>query len=83
MAGLEVLLTVTGSAASPAEGITLRGLTFTGAQPTFLSDAGFKAPSGGDWSFANTGALVAEGVRSLTLDDCALRELGSHFHYNR
>ena len=32
----------------------------------------------GDWSFANTGAVVAEGVRALTVESCALRELGGN-----
>ena len=77
MAALEELITVTGSTTAPAQGIAFRGLTFTGTRPTFLSHL-FKAPSGGDWSFANTGALVTEGVQDFTLDRCSLRELGGN-----
>ena len=32
----------------------------------------------GDWSFANTAAIVAEGTRALSLDNCSLRELGGN-----
>ena len=74
---LHELLTVTGTAATPAAGISLRGLTFTASNPTFLSQP-FKAPSGGDWSFANTAAIVAQGTTALTLDGCRLHELGGN-----
>ena len=77
MATLEQLVSVTGTAAAPATNITLRGLTLTGSRPTYLSRP-FKAPSGGDWSFANTAALVVEGAQQFTLDECSLHELGGN-----
>ena len=32
----------------------------------------------GDWSFANTAAVVAEGTESLIVEGCSLHELGGN-----
>jgi hypothetical protein len=53
VAQLAELITITGSAAAPAEDIALRGLTVTGSRPTFLSQP-FKAPSGGAFAQFST-----------------------------
>jgi hypothetical protein len=57
LALLEQLVTVTGSAAEPVQGLTFRGLTFTASRPTFLSQL-FKAPSGGDCEWGDGGAAL-------------------------
>lgn len=77
VASLEELITITGSAENPAVGIAFNGLTITGNQPSYLSKP-FKAPSGGDWSFANTAAVIASGVRGLTINECEFRHLGGN-----
>ena len=74
---LESLLSLTGTPAAPVTGVTLRGLTFTGTQPTFLARP-FRAPSGGDWSFADSAALVAAGTAGLLVDGCVLDRLGGN-----
>lgn len=74
---VERLITVTGSPSAPASGVSLRGLTLTGSQPTYLARP-FRAPSGGDWSFAETAAIVAEGTAGFEVDGCAFLRLGSN-----
>lgn len=78
MKQLEELVTITGAAATdPVRNVSLRGLKITGSRPTFLTRP-FKAPSGGDWSFANTAAVVAEGTEGLIVDGCSMHELGGN-----
>jgi hypothetical protein len=77
VASLEGLITITGSAENPAVGIALNGLTITGNRPSYLSKP-YKAPSGGDWSFANTAAVIASGVRGLTINECVFHHLGGN-----
>jgi hypothetical protein len=74
---LAELVTITGTAGAPVTNVTFRGVAFTGTKPTYL-DKPFKAPSGGDWSFADTAAVVAEGTQGFTVDGCALHQLGGN-----
>jgi hypothetical protein len=77
-AQLETLIAVTGSAPSaPSVGVKIVGLTLTGTAPTYLTRP-FRAPSGGDWSFANTAAVIVEGALNFTLDGCTLDRLGGN-----
>lgn len=77
LAQIERLVTVTGSPSTPTSGVSLRGLTLTGSQPTYLARP-FRAPSGGDWSFAETAAVVAEGTVGFAVDSCTFSRLGSN-----
>ena len=74
---VERLVTLTGNTTAPVVGVTLSGLTFTASQPTFI-ERPFRAPSGGDWSFAETAAIVAEGTASFSIDGCVFVRLGGN-----
>ena len=74
---LERLVVLTGSSDAPVVSVTLDGLTFTASQPTYLTRP-FRAPSGGDWSFAETAALVAEGTAGLVVSNCVFERLGGN-----
>jgi hypothetical protein len=77
LAQQEVLMQVAGNVTSPVVGLTISGITFTGAQPTYLSHK-FTMPSGGDWSFGDVAALYAEGTEGLTVSGCNLTRLGGN-----
>lgn len=74
---LETLLSLQGTPTAPVTGVSLLGLTLTGSQPTFLTRL-FRAPSGGDWSFADTAAVVAGGTAGLLVDACTFDRLGGN-----
>ena len=44
---LQTLVNVSGTKSKPVTGITIRGITFTGAAPTYMEP--HAVPSGGDW----------------------------------
>jgi hypothetical protein len=77
LATLETLVAVNGSTGTLVTNVTLAGLSLTVSQPTFLARP-FKAPSGGDWSFADTAAVVLEGTQNVAIDHCDLRGLGGN-----
>lgn len=62
---LAVLINISGTVAAPAVGISISGLTFTGAAATILSDHGI--PSGGDWGLSRLGAVLISGAEQVTL----------------
>ena len=62
---LAVLINISGTVAAPAVGISISGLTFTGAAATILSDHG--SPSGGDWGLSRLGAVLISGAEQVTL----------------
>jgi hypothetical protein len=83
LAALRELISITGSAplppagaGAPAANITLAGLTLTGTQTTFMEP--FVAPSGGDWSFSDAGAVRLEGTAGVVVSDCSLVALGGN-----
>ena len=76
-AQLEVLINATGSAGSPLTNLSLRGLIFTATQPTFLSRR-FRAPSGGDWAFSESAAVVLTHTQGATVEGCAFSALGGN-----
>ena len=65
MPALAVLINISGTVAAPAVGISISGLTFTGAAATILSDHGI--PSGGDWGLSRLGAVLISGAEQVTL----------------
>ena len=77
VASLEVLVSITGTSSNPVSNVTLSGITFTGTHTTYLSKP-FRAPSGGDWSFAESAALVVEGAAGFELAHSTLHELGGN-----
>ena len=72
-ATLKTLFELQGTQAAPVEGVTFRGLTFTGAAETFLDPHG--VPSGGDWALQRSAALFFEGTTNTVLEDCELIRL--------
>ena len=77
VATLTTLITISGNSSFPVRNVSLTGLTLTGTTPTFLSRP-FTAPSGGDWSFANSAAVVVEGASGLGVEACVLKELAGN-----
>lgn len=65
---LERLVSIIGTPAGPAKGITLSGLTFTSAAPGIMGPHG--TPSGGDWGLARSGAVYLEGTEGVTVQGC-------------
>ena len=53
---------------SPVRGVSLVGLEFRDAAPTYLEPHGM--PSGGDWALQRTAAVFAQGTEGLLLDSC-------------
>ena len=76
-AQLEVMINATGSAGAPLVNLSLVGLTFTATQPTFLSRR-FRAPSGGDWSFSESAAVVLTHTQGAAIVGCAFSGLGGN-----
>lgn len=64
---LQTLINISGTAQQPATGITIAGITFTGAAPTYLAPHGL--PSGGDWGLARVGAVFLQGTQGVTVQD--------------
>jgi hypothetical protein len=76
-ASLENLISIIGTPSSPASNISFFGITFTGTQPTFLSQK-FVAISSGDWSFSNIAALFFNGSRNISVIGCTFTGLGGN-----
>lgn len=70
---LAVLVNLSGTQAQPVVGVSLRGLTFSDAAPTYLEAHG--TPSGGDWAVSRLGALLLEGTDGVTVEGCLLNAL--------
>jgi len=73
---LGVLLSLRGSAAAPVANVSLAGLTFAYSSPTFLHP--FTAPSGGDWSFQDSGGLWLSGTRNCSVAGSLFVNLGGN-----
>jgi hypothetical protein len=76
-AQLECLINATASGGAPLANLSLVGLTFTATQPTFLSRR-FRAPSGGDWSFSESAAVVLSHTQGARVAGCAFSALGGN-----
>ena len=57
-------------------GVTLNGLTFTGAAPTFYER--YTASGPGDWSIYKGGAVYLRGVTGATVSSCVFDSLGGN-----
>jgi len=70
---LKTVVSITGTKAAPAKGITVRGVTLTAAAYTYM-DA-HSVPSGGDWALQRLGAVFLEGTEGTTIDSCLFSRL--------
>ena len=70
---LQALLVANATQAAPIKGLSLRGLGFRDAAPTFMEPHG--VPSGGDWGLERLGALFFEGTEDLTIAGCRFERL--------
>ena len=64
----KVILSVTGSQAAPVRNVSLVGLVFRDAAPTFLDR--HDVPSQGDWALVHTAAVVARGTEGFLMKGC-------------
>ena len=67
---LQTLLRTSATQAVPIVGLSIRGVNFRDASPTFLHPHG--VPSGGDWTLSRTAALFFEGTEGLRLSNCTM-----------
>eukprot|EP01052_Picozoa_sp_SAG31_P037610 SAG31_NODE_4885_length_2885_cov_3.044149_3_plen_133_part_00 len=67
---LQTLFRTNASQADPLVGLSIRGIGFRDAAPTFLHP--HAVPSGGDWTLSRTAALFFEGTEGLTLCNCTM-----------
>ena len=65
---LEQLFTVEGTMDLPVTNISFVNLTFAHTASTFLKR--YEVPSGGDWAIHRGGAIFAEGVDGLVVQNC-------------
>ena len=65
---LQTLIRTNASQAEPIVGLTIDGIGFRDAAPTFLHP--HAVPSGGDWTLSRTAALFFVGTRGLSLSNC-------------
>lgn len=71
---LDNLITLSGSAEEPVSDIVITGLTFAYTEPTYLQP--FTAPSGGDWSFQDNGAVRFAGTRNCSITGALFINIG-------
>ena len=65
---VKVLLNVSGTKEAPGTGVTVKGITFRDAAPTFMAPHGM--PSAGDWCLQRSGAIFLEGTEGVTIEGC-------------
>eukprot|EP00935_MAST-01C_sp_MAST-1C-sp1_P002470 g2470.t1 len=65
---VKVLLNVSGTKETPVTGVTVKGITFRDAAPTFMDPHGM--PSAGDWCLQRSGAIFLEGTEGVTIEGC-------------
>jgi hypothetical protein len=70
---LQALVVANATQGDPIKGLTLRGLGFRDAAPTFMEAHG--VPSGGDWGLERLGALFFEGTEDLKIAGCQFERL--------
>jgi hypothetical protein len=70
---LAVLINASGTQSEPVAGLSLLGVTFRDAAPTYLAPHG--TPSGGDWAVSRLGAVLLEGTVSTRIEGCLLTSL--------
>jgi hypothetical protein len=62
---LACLINISGTPANPVTGISISGITFTGAAASIMMAHGI--PTGGDWGLARIGAIRIEGASGVSI----------------
>ena len=73
---LQTLFNIQGSMDRPVYNITLKNITFTQTEPTFLES--YEVPSGGDWSIHRGGAVFVEGADGFYMEKCRFDSPGGN-----
>lgn len=73
---LESLFSLEGSPDAPVTDVVLAGITFAYTEPTFLNP--FTAPSGGDWSFHDGGAVRFSGTSNCSVTGSYFVNIGGN-----
>jgi hypothetical protein len=73
---LHVLINASGTRWNPIHNVTIHGIKFTAAAPTFMMPHGI--PSAGDWALERFGAIFLEGTVNAKIQRCTLERLDGH-----
>lgn len=73
---LENLISLEGTAELPVTDVALAGITFAYTEPTFLRP--FTAPSGGDWTFHDGGAVRFSGTSNCSVSGSLFVNVGGN-----
>lgn len=73
---LPVIFNVSGNQDKPVTNLTFDGIRVVGAASSYMLP--HVVPSGGDWSLAPYGALMAEGTEGLTVQGCLFERVDGH-----
>ena len=65
-----------GTTKNPLKDIHIRHVTFEKTYPTHMDD--HEMPSGGDWTVHRGGAVILEGVKESSVNDCHFFHLGGN-----
>ncbi len=73
---LDDIIRIKGSEHQPAENVTIKGITFTGTNRTFMLT---KEPLlRSDWTIYRGGAVLTEGAKNISIINCNFNALGGH-----
>jgi hypothetical protein len=73
---LEDIIQIKGSEQNPAQNVTIKGITFTGTNRTFMFK---KEPLlRSDWTVYRSGAILTEGAKNVTISNCVFTGLGGN-----
>jgi hypothetical protein len=73
---LQTLVRIKGNQSSPVQRITISGVGWRDAAPTFMER--FGVPSGGDWSMFHGAALDIHGAEDVVVDGCRFERLDNN-----
>ena len=76
---LDELIRIVGTQDTPVTNITIVNVTFAHTATTFLEP--YEVPSGGDWAIHRGGAIYAEGVDGIIIQDCMFDAPGGNGVY--
>ena len=82
---LDDIIQIKGSEEQPVENVSIKGITFTGTNRTFMLT---KEPLlRSDWTIYRGGAILTEGAKNINISNCIFTALGGHAifvsRYNR
>ena len=73
---LDDIIRIKGTESLPAENVSIKRLTFTGTNRTFMLTREPLLRS--DWTIYRGGAILTEGAQNIHIDSCHFEELGGH-----